>query len=85
MSSFKGFGFTCWLTGLSGAGKSTISVGIAKSLDELLVSYEQLDSDIIRTNLSKDLGFSRADRNSNIERVGFVCKLLNKHVLVFYR
>ncbi len=79
MSSFKGFGFTCWLTGLSGAGKSTIAVGIAKTLNELLVPYEQLDGDLIRTNLSKKLGFSRADRNSNIERVSFVCKLLNKH------
>lgn len=48
-------------------------------MSELSVAYEQLDGDIIRTNLSKGLGFCRADRNTNIERVGFVYQLLNKH------
>jgi len=72
-------GFTCWLTGLSGAGKSTLAVEIARALDKLSIPYERFDGDIIRTNLSKGLGFSREDRDTNIARVGFVCSLLNKH------
>lgn len=72
-------GFTCWLTGLSGAGKSTVAVEIARALDKLSISCEHLDGDVIRTNLSKGLGFSREDRNTNVSRVGFVCGLLNKH------
>ncbi len=79
MSSFNSLGFTCWLTGLSGAGKSTLAVNIARALDKLSIPCERLDGDVIRTNLSKGLGFSREDRNSNVSRVGFVCGLLNKH------
>ena len=79
MSSFSSLGFTCWLTGLSGAGKSTVAVEVARALDELSIPCEHLDGDIIRTNLSKGLGFSREDRNTNVSRVGFVCSLLNKH------
>ena len=79
MSSFSSLGFTCWLTGLSGAGKSTVAVEIARALDKLSIPCEHLDGDIIRTNLSKGLGFSREDRNTNVSRVGFVCGLLNKH------
>lgn len=77
--SNSSLGFTCWLTGLSGAGKSTIAAELAKALDELSAPYEYLDGDIIRTNLSKGLGFSREDRDTNVLRVGFVCNLLNKH------
>ena len=72
-------GFTCWLTGLSGAGKSTIGIELTKTLDKLSISCEYLDGDIIRTNLSKGLGFSREDRDTNVLRVGFVCSMLNKH------
>lgn len=79
MSSLSSLGFTCWLTGLSGSGKSTLAVEIAKSLDKVSISCEHLDGDIIRTNLSKGLGFSREDRNTNVARVGFVCGLLNKY------
>lgn len=79
MSSFSSLGFTCWLTGLSGAGKSTVATELASALDKLSISCEYLDGDIIRTNLSKGLGFSREDRDTNVLRVGFVCSLLNKH------
>jgi len=57
MSSLSSLGFTCWLTGLSGAGKSTLAVEIARYLDKLSIPCERLDGDIIRTNLSKGLGF----------------------------
>ena len=67
------------MTGLSGAGKSTIATKLANSLDQMAVPCEYLDGDIIRTNLSKGLGFSREDRDINVLRVGFVCGLLNKH------
>lgn len=79
MSGLNSSGFTCWLTGLSGSGKSTITIEVAKALSRLSVPHEYLDGDIIRTNLSKGLGFSREDREINVERVGFVCNLLNKH------
>ncbi|WP_250123703.1 adenylyl-sulfate kinase [Chroococcidiopsis sp. CCMEE 29] len=79
MSSCSSLGFTCWLTGLSGSGKSTLAVEIARALDRLSIPCERLDGDIIRTNLSKGLGFSREDRNINVARVGFVCGLLNKY------
>lgn len=79
MGSSNSLGFTCWLTGLSGAGKSTLAVEIVKALDKLTLPCELLDGDIIRTNLSKGLGFSRQDRDTNVTRVGFVCSLLNKH------
>ncbi len=79
MSNFKSPGFTCWLTGLSGAGKSTIAIEVIRALEQLSVPCEYLDGDVIRTNLSKGLSFSREDRNINVARVGFVCELLNKH------
>lgn len=79
MNSFNSQGFTCWLTGLSGSCKSTLAIEIAKALDKLSVPHERLDGDVIRTNLSKGLSFSREDRNTNVARVGFVCGLLNKH------
>ncbi|GAA6621083.1 adenylyl-sulfate kinase [Scytonema sp. NUACC26] len=79
MSNIKSPGFTCWLTGLSGAGKSTLAVEIVRALEHLSVPCEYLDGDIIRTNLSKGLGFSCEDRKTNIARVGFVSGLLNKH------
>lgn len=79
MSNLKSPGFTCWLTGLSGAGKTTVSLELAKGLEKLSVPYEYLDGDIIRNNLCKDLSFSREDRDTNVARVGYVCSLLNKH------
>lgn len=78
MSNFNSLGFTCWLTGLSGVGKLTLAVEIARALDKISIPYERFNGDIIRTNLSKGLGFSREDRDTNIARVGFVCSFLNK-------
>lgn len=72
-------GFTCWLTGLSGSGKSTISTALLTSLNVLHLSCEVLDGDIIRKHLSSDLGFSAKDRETNVLRVGYICGLLNKH------
>ncbi|MBW4554986.1 MAG: adenylyl-sulfate kinase [Trichormus sp. ATA11-4-KO1] len=72
-------GFTCWLTGLSGAGKSTIATELSKALNNLSVSCEVLDGDVIRKHLSSDLGFSPKDRETNVLRVGYLCSLLNKH------
>lgn len=72
-------GFTLWFTGLSGAGKSTLAERVQGELLERGLNVEILDGDIIRTNLSKGLGFSKEDRDINIRRVGFVCNLLTRN------
>ncbi len=72
-------GFTLWFTGLSGSGKSTISERVALRLQRKGIPVEVLDGDIVRTHLSKGLGFSHEDRDENIKRVGFVCQLLTRH------
>jgi adenylyl-sulfate kinase len=72
-------GFTLWFTGLSGAGKSTISTQVAVRLRERGLRVELLDGDVVRTNLSKGLGFSKEDRDENVRRVGFVCELLSRN------
>lgn len=72
-------GFAVWLTGLSGAGKTTIAHRLAEVLRERRGQAELLDGDIVRTNLSKGLGFSKEDRDVNIRRIGFVCKLLARN------
>lgn len=72
-------GFTLWFTGLSGAGKTTISEIVEKELRRRTDSVEVLDGDIVRTNLSKGLGFSRADRDTNVLRIGFVANLLTRN------
>jgi adenylyl-sulfate kinase len=72
-------GFTVWLTGLSGAGKSTIAEALAVELQRRGVTVEVVDGDAIRTTLSKGLGFSREDRDTNIARIALVCALLTKH------
>jgi adenylylsulfate kinase len=72
-------GFTLWFTGLSGAGKTTVSEIVEKELRRRRGNVEVLDGDIVRTNLSKGLGFSRADRDTNILRIGFVAKLLTRN------
>ncbi len=76
------FGLTVWFTGLSGAGKSTISAELAKILREEGYKVELLDGDIIRTGLTRDLGFSRADRDENIHRIGFVSHLLTRNDVI---
>jgi adenylylsulfate kinase len=72
-------GFTVWLTGYSGAGKTTISGMLYKRLLERRIASEILDGDIIRQNLSKGLSFSKEDRCVNILRIGFVAELLSRH------
>ena len=72
-------GFTIWLTGLSGAGKTTLAEGLAPELRARGVGVEVLDGDEVRTNLSKGLGFSKADRDTNIRRIGYVCRLLSRN------
>jgi adenylylsulfate kinase len=72
-------GFTLWFTGLSGAGKTTVSEIVERELKERGLRVEVLDGDIVRTNLSKGLGFSREDRNINVLRIGFVANLLTRN------
>jgi adenylylsulfate kinase len=73
-------GFTIWFTGLSGAGKSTISDELIRQLKERGVpNIEVLDGDVVRENLSKGLGFSKEDRDTNIKRIAFVCHLLTRN------
>jgi adenylylsulfate kinase len=75
----NGRGFTLWFTGLSGAGKTTISEIVEKELRMRFGKVEVLDGDIVRTNLSKGLGFSREDRDTNVLRIGFVADLLTRN------
>jgi adenylylsulfate kinase len=75
-------GFTIWFTGYSGSGKSTLSEIIEQRLKERGRKVEALDGDIVRTNLSKGLGFSREDRDINIKRIAFVCSLLTRNGVV---
>ena len=67
------------MTGLSGSGKSTVASMLAKRLSALGAQVEILDGDVVRTNLSKGLGFSKEDRDTNIRRIGFVCNLLSRN------
>lgn len=75
-------GFTLWFTGLSGAGKTTLARLVETELSARGHKVEVLDGDVIRTNLSKGLGFSKEDRNTNIRRIGFVCNLLTRNDVV---
>lgn len=75
-------GFTLWFTGMSGAGKSTISTRIEARLREAGAKVELLDGDVVRTHLSKGLGFSKEDRDTNIRRIGFVCELLSRNGVI---
>jgi adenylylsulfate kinase len=75
-------GATVWLTGLSGSGKTTIAKYLEKLLHERGAKVEILDGDIVRTNLSKGLGFSKEDRDTNISRIGFVANLLSRNGVV---
>jgi adenylyl-sulfate kinase len=72
-------GFTLWFTGLSGAGKTALAKALEPVLKERGLKVERLDGDIIRQCLTKDLGFSKEDRDTNIERVTFVAKLLTRN------
>lgn len=72
-------GLVIWLTGLSSAGKSTLANQLSKRLEAYPRRVEALDGDVVRQRLCRDLGFSKKDRDANIERVGFVAELLAKH------
>ena len=72
-------GFTLWFTGLSGSGKTAIAKPLAQQLRERGLKVERLDGDIVRQSLTRDLGFSKEDRDKNIERVTFVAKLLTRN------
>ena len=72
-------GFTLWFTGLSGAGKTTLAKRVQKILVTRGMNVELLYGDVIRTNLSKGLGFSKEDRDTNIRRIGFVASLLARN------
>lgn len=75
-------GFTLWFTGLSGAGKSTLSERIHKRLAAAGAKVELLDGDEVRTHLSKGLGFSREDRDTNVRRIGFLAELLSRNGVI---
>jgi adenylylsulfate kinase len=75
----RGGGFTVWFTGLSGAGKTTIAQLVGPELDRRGHIVEYLDGDTVRTHLSKGLGFSKDDRDTNIERIGWVASRLTRH------
>lgn len=72
-------GFTLWFTGLSGAGKTTISHIVEKEIRDRGANIEILDGDVVRENLSKGLGFSKEDRDTNIRRIAFVADLLSRN------
>lgn len=75
-------GFTLWFTGLSGAGKSTLAEAVRDVIRGRGGRVEVLDGDEIRTNLSKGLGFSKEDRDTNIRRIGYVARLLSRNGVV---
>ena len=75
----RGGGFTLWFTGLSGSGKTTIAHIVGPALDARGCVVEYLDGDVVRTHLSKGLGFSKEDRDAHIERVGWVASRLTRH------
>src|SRR5919202_1334106 len=74
-----GRGLTVWFTGLSGAGKTTIADLVGPELERRGCRVEYLDGDVVRTHLSKGLGFSKEDRDTNIERIGWVASRLTRH------
>ncbi len=71
-------GFTLWLTGLSGSGKTTIADLVGPELERRGRMVERLDGDVVRTHLSYGLGFSKEDRDANIERIGWVASRLTR-------
>jgi len=72
-------GFTLWFTGLSGSGKTTITNALVRDLLARNPKLEVLDGDVVRENLSKGLGFSKEDRDTNIRRIAFVANLLSRN------
>ncbi len=79
MTHYEQPGFVLWMTGLSGAGKTTIALILVDELKRRGLKVERLDGDVVRQSLTRDLGFSKEDRDKNIERVSFVAKLLSRN------
>jgi len=75
-------GFTIWVTGLSGSGKSTVTALLERKLRDRGLRVEMLDGDVVRTNLSQGLGFTQDDRDTNVRRIGWVCELLTRNDVV---
>ena len=75
-------GCTIWLTGMSGSGKSTVAAILERKLRARGLKVEVLDGDVVRTNLTQGLGFSREDRDTNIRRIGWVCELLSRNDVI---
>lgn len=75
-------GFTLWFTGLSGAGKSTLTTLLEEEFKRRQYKVELLDGDVVRTNLSKGLSYSKEDRDINVRRIGFVCDLLSRNGVI---
>lgn len=75
-------GVTVWFTGLSGAGKTTIRMAVEQELRDRGLKVEVLDGDVVRENLTRGLGFSKADRDENIRRIGFVSHLLTRNGVI---
>ncbi|WP_337884087.1 adenylyl-sulfate kinase [Fischerella thermalis] len=82
ISKLQHSGVTVWFTGLSGAGKTTISSAVEKVLRSQGYKVEVLDGDVVRQNLTKGLGFSKEDRDENVRRVGFVASLLSRNGVI---
>jgi adenylylsulfate kinase len=79
MNTKKNKGFTLWFTGLPCSGKSTLAELVAKELERRGRLVDILDGDVVRTHLTKGLGFSKEDRDTNIRRIGYVCSLISRH------
>src|ERR1041384_7828592 len=75
-------GFTLWFTGFSGAGRLTLARIIQDELRGRGMKVEVLDGDVVRTHLSKGLGFSKEDRDTNIRRIGWVCEVLSRNDVI---
>lgn len=75
-------GFTIWITGLSGSGKSTVTALLERHLRARGLRVEVLDGDVVRSHLTKGLGFTREDRDENVRRVGWICELLSRNDVV---
>jgi adenylylsulfate kinase len=82
MHESEGKGLTLWFTGLPCSGKSTVAQIVFQELRRREFRAELLDGDVVRENLTKDLGFSKKDRDENIRRIGFVCELLTRHGVI---
>ncbi len=72
-------GFVVWMTGLSGAGKTTLALALEADFRQRAMRVERLDGDTVRQSLTRDLGFSKEDRDKNIERVTFVAQILSRN------